>query len=277
MKKLAIPFIFLLIIINQELIAQRVALFSLPEFSCVGDSTFFTNQSTGNPDNLKWYFGDGEYTYSFEKPFHIYVAEGNYTVSLVAFWASPYYKDSISHSITIHPYPLIDLIYDGDTTIYEGASIQINVVGSRLEEYSWLSPQNEIVSTEDFVLANKAGHYHVFVVDEMGCKNNKQTALISIVPRPVGDVSIKVVNNILTPNGDGMNDFLLINDLSTYLKPVEIFIYNVWGDIIYSNTQYNNDWGGIGENGKELDAGTYYYMIRSEDRTGGTGYIDIIK
>jgi gliding motility-associated-like protein len=68
----------------------------------------------------------------------------------------------------------------------------------------------------------------------------------------------------------------MINDFDKYQSNIEIAIYNLWGDIIYHSDQYQNDWDGT-YNGNPLDAGTYYFVLKSADRKGTMGYIDILK
>ena len=46
---------------------------------------------------------------------------------------------------------------------------------------------------------------------------------------------------------------------------IEIEIYNRWGNLVYKNTDYQNDWDGKGTGnflGKDLPGGTYYCGIK---------------
>lgn len=71
--------------------------------------------------------------------------------------------------------------------------------------------------------------------------------------------------NGITPDGNGLNDFLIFDDL--LLNPDkypdnELIIFNRWGDIVYKARPYNNDWAGVTNNGDDLPDGTYYYVLR---------------
>ncbi|MCB0596356.1 MAG: gliding motility-associated C-terminal domain-containing protein, partial [Phaeodactylibacter sp.] len=73
------------------------------------------------------------------------------------------------------------------------------------------------------------------------------------------------VPNGITPNGDGLNDALIFDQL--LLNPDkypdnELIVFNRWGDIVFEARPYNNDWGGLTTNGDELPDGTYYYVLR---------------
>ncbi|MCB0558694.1 MAG: gliding motility-associated C-terminal domain-containing protein [Lewinellaceae bacterium] len=73
------------------------------------------------------------------------------------------------------------------------------------------------------------------------------------------------VPNGITPNGDGLNDAFVFDQL--LLNPDkfpdnELIIFNRWGDIVYTAKPYLNNWQGTTTNGDELPDGTYYYVLR---------------
>lgn len=73
--------------------------------------------------------------------------------------------------------------------------------------------------------------------------------------------------DIITPNGDGLNDALIFSDLDCGASPVqflnnEITIVNRWGDVVFKMKNYDNTWEGTNQNGQPLPEGTYYYVLR---------------
>ena len=73
------------------------------------------------------------------------------------------------------------------------------------------------------------------------------------------------VPNGITPNGDGLNDAFVFDQL--LLNPDkypdnELIIFNRWGDVVYKAKPYLNNWQGTATNGDELPDGTYYYVLR---------------
>ncbi|MCE2790420.1 MAG: gliding motility-associated C-terminal domain-containing protein [Saprospiraceae bacterium] len=71
--------------------------------------------------------------------------------------------------------------------------------------------------------------------------------------------------NIFTPNGDGINDALVIPCLSTGLFPNNrLLVFNEWGMEVYSAQSYNNDWEGNFA-GQPLPVGTYYFILELGD------------
>ena len=84
-----------------------------------------------------------------------------------------------------------------------------------------------------------------------------------------------VVPNVITPNGDGVNDVLRIRGLERY-KDAELVIINRWNNVVYKKDNYDNSWNGAG-----LLDGTYFYVLKVRDNTGKViikrGYVMVLR
>lgn len=80
--------------------------------------------------------------------------------------------------------------------------------------------------------------------------------------------------NIITPNGDGLNDYFFIDD-ATSQNQNSLIIYNRYGNTIYSASPYKNDF-----NGEETVSGVYFYLYYpnglSEPSNFKQGFLHII-
>ena len=79
---------------------------------------------------------------------------------------------------------------------------------------------------------------------------------------------IEVVNAV-SPNGDGLHDFLEIENIEQF-PDNQVLIYDRWGGQVFSVKGYNNTsviFEGIGNQGNsgELPNGTYFYLINKGD------------
>lgn len=72
---------------------------------------------------------------------------------------------------------------------------------------------------------------------------------------------------IITPNGDGLNEVLIFDDLEDY-SGHELVITNRWGGQVFAASPYQNNWDGRNANGKPLPEGTYYYLLRLDIADG---------
>ncbi|MFI5452295.1 FG-GAP-like repeat-containing protein [Pedobacter sp. UC225_61] len=82
-------------------------------------------------------------------------------------------------------------------------------------------------------------------------------------------------NNILTPNGDGKNDKLVIKGLDQY-PPAKVTIVDREGRVVYQSNHYQDGFDGT-YNGKPLSDNTYYYIVDFGKEFGRIkGFITII-
>jgi gliding motility-associated-like protein len=65
------------------------------------------------------------------------------------------------------------------------------------------------------------------------------------------------VPNIFTPNGDKDNEYLVFKNLNFY-PGTSISIFNRWGNKIYENADYQNNWNGSGQSD-----GVYYFVLEN--------------
>lgn len=86
---------------------------------------------------------------------------------------------------------------------------------------------------------------------------------VSIVFDP--DAPQPTVPNTITPNGDGKNDalaFEILDEFPNEFPDAELIIFNRWGDIVFSQRPYKNDWMGVNTMNQPLPDGTYYFMLK---------------
>lgn len=93
---------------------------------------------------------------------------------------------------------------------------------------------------------------------------------MAVVTIRVRNTDCTLIPNIITPNGDGVNDYFTIPCLdSGFFRDNSIIIYNQWGDKVFEAAPYDNTplnaWQGTlnGEQGKDLPDGVYYYIFKS--------------
>ena len=78
-----------------------------------------------------------------------------------------------------------------------------------------------------------------------------------------GDITIY---NGLSPNGDGLNDIFLIQNIQAIpsTQKNKVRILNRWGDEVFTVDDYNNTtrvFRGLNNSGSELPNGIYFYKI----------------
>jgi gliding motility-associated-like protein len=177
-------------------------------------------------------------------------------------------KDTLSHNVKFIEEPIakqfiLDTICLGqnvETIIYNTNSYFI---------YTWTdNERGDTLSLGDSLLI--FGDYF----SESGTREIKLS--VSNVCDTVSDSNILVIEkceipNVITPNGDGINDFFVTSYAKIY-DDVNITILNRWGNVVFEASNYENNW-----DGNELNDGTYFYFMTYNQGIGKTnGIVQII-
>ena len=95
------------------------------------------------------------------------------------------------------------------------------------------------------------GTYNVclYINSQFGCKDTICDT-IKIIP------NIITLPNVITTNGDGINDVLYFQYLPFY-GISSLSVYNRWGVIVYESNDYQNNWAP-----NHLTDGTYFYILK---------------
>ncbi|MFY0675210.1 MAG: PKD domain-containing protein [Bacteroidia bacterium] len=113
--------------------------------------------------------------------------------------------------------------------------------------------------------------YQLVVEDANGCLD---TASVNVTVEE--DYRLEP-SEIFTPNGDGINDVWVIENITTY-PDCEVIITNRWQQIVYQQDNYDNTWGGEGTvAGGQLPTGAYNYLIKCGNGRIYTGTVNILR
>jgi gliding motility-associated-like protein len=81
-----------------------------------------------------------------------------------------------------------------------------------------------------------------------------------------------MVPNAFSPDGDGVNDYFEVKGLTEF-DFVLLEVFNRWGNLVYKNSDYRNEWGGKNMAGADLSDDTYYYILKVDPDRSYNGYI----
>jgi gliding motility-associated-like protein len=106
-------------------------------------------------------------------------------------------------------------------------------------------PNNDTVNVNPTILQPNLNIFTVNALDQCG-------KTISSPDVRVYNQCPLVVPNVITTNDDQTNDILIIRNWEDYDK-VSLTVFNRWGNVVYSNEDYKNDWGGKDLSGNNND------------------------
>ncbi|MEE9440033.1 MAG: gliding motility-associated C-terminal domain-containing protein [Saprospiraceae bacterium] len=131
--------------------------------------------------------------------------------------------------------------------------------------YEWADTNLSGASVDNLT----AGSYTVLISDENGCEIMET---IEVDPCTIVPVGCYEVRDVITPNGDGINEAFLFTCLDDF--PADLLVYDRWGKLVYSQDDYDGTWTGISSDGVELIEGGYMYILTIDF---GSGRREIMK
>ncbi len=171
-------------------------------------------------------------------------------------------KNILSATVTVYVYPYYVTVSPLDTTIKEGQTITLHAHTTGDSAVYW-SPSGNIYNPNTLnpdVFPVNTTTYTAMVGFPHGCVFYEHVT-VTVIP----DNNLFFYNSF-TPNGDGANDYFYVGNIGLYPNNT-LQIYNRYGQLIYNETSYNNDWDGK-YLGTELPCGTYFYILDTHDKPG---------
>lgn len=234
----------------------------------IGQNICFTDSSTILPPstipitNHYWDFGGVGFSVTKDTCF-IFPTNGKYSVTHQV-TSSNGCLASLVQTINITPKPIAKFHPINSGQLSLGTSV--NFIDSSKYSVGWFwdfgnGTTSNLQNPTTIYTSN--GNYTVtqVVTDQFGCTDSY--SVIVGINNVVNDVS-QLIPNVISPNGDGKNDYWRLDFIDVYYKNAVIEIFNRWGESIFRSTGYSNAWDGT-YRGDALPVGAYYYTIDLKD------------
>lgn len=223
---------------------------------CPGEPIQFTDTSFATYPPViswKWDFGDGSPIDLTQNPVHIYAKPGGEKTVTLSAQTAIGCRDTAR---VLLPLGYLNLFAGNDTIIVKNYPFQFHGTGSQFYQWSpstYLSDPN--IADPTAIFPDTGTYTYVLTGStEQGC-HATDTIKIQVVAN--GTVFVPTG---FTPNGDGLNDFLLPRIVG--YSQIDYFrIYNRYGQMVFGSVKDNKpEWDGKW-NGKPCDIGTYFWKI----------------
>lgn len=143
-------------------------------------------------------------------------------------------------------------------------------------EYEWYLNENIIPSATNAIFeATEFGEYKVVITETTGC-NASIEYLFTIEEELDLFPEVEKIPNLISPNGDTINDTWIIPSDYVSGTNTEVLIMTTQGKIVLKTNNYQNNWP---ENDLNLTSisQVYYYVITTEDNNIKKGSITVVK
>jgi len=241
-----------LITVFQE---PRVDPIAIPPEGCNPLTVEFTISSVDSINYFVWNYDDGTNNDSIKEPTHIFDQSGIYNVNLTAGTPDGCFKNFIV-PVNVYIEPVADFIVIPDSASINQPPLQFIDQSTDASYWYWdfgdgststlQNPFHGFPSTGDFDVL-------LVVTSSQGCLDSVMYTI------PVFDDQL-TCPNVITPNGDGINERFVVENLEYYLD-TRLVVYNRWGKKVYDKDSYQNDWDGQG-----LADGTYFFVLQYKGR-----------
>lgn len=195
------------------------------------------------------------------RPFNNYLGEDAWSWN--AFDGAELADDSAQ--VTLNVLPALSTNVNNSVEICPGETIELSVEVTSGEapftyEWSCIEENCQIqTAVDEPVIAISplvSTQYIVTVTSSEGLDSVQDT--ISVVAVDCSGVPLEIPS-AFTPNDDGFNDFWVLPN-AVIFSSVRVTVYDRFGNQVYDNANYQNDWDGT-FNGEKLPAGSYYYSV----------------
>lgn len=234
---------------------KPIAAFSVsPDTLCQGTENVFTDLSSpaDSIQSWNWNFGDGS-TATAKNPGKRYALPGNYDVQLRVTSKAGCVSNVYSDKVIVYLQPVIDA--GPSFVVPQGTTIQFSpkVNDSTVLRFTW-SPSPGIGNANVLRPTLMAMRDETYTLTAIGQGNCMASDFLTVkILKPVK------VPNAFSPNGDGINDRWVLENLADYAgATVEVF--NRYGQMVFRAAGHGMWWDGT-YNGKMLPVATYYYVI----------------
>jgi gliding motility-associated-like protein len=135
---------------------------------------------------------------------------------------------------------------------------------------NWSGPNsfNSEIYSNTFVLTPElVGSYYAILIDQ-NCISIP--SFIDLKLENQQNLDDYIFPNVLTPNGDNVNDSIDLSITNELCETFELVIFNRWGNIVFANYINSLPFTGLDLEGNELSQGVYFYQLKyfSGEKTG---------
>lgn len=184
--------------------------------------------------------------------------------------------DSANTNVTVNVNPVADFEYLFMASC-PGFDVDFTDKSTNAETWNW--------NFGDGMGSSEVNPQHVFsfginAKTQLVVGNNNvcfDTAFVEFNWEKLEDYVDITAPNVITPNGDKINDCFSYTIEGDFESCTRIEFFNRWGMKVYDSDEFSNCFRGVNEyNFQELSAGTYFYVITINDYLRN-GFVEIIK
>ena len=173
----------------------------------------------------------------------------------------------VSNEITVVPFDESLLVLDRPENIVIIEGEQETVTASGAQSYQWFDANNILLSSQDAFTFELEGQY-LLTADFGNCSGSR---VLTVEYRDTF-----AIPNVITANGDGINDLWALPKTFSRDPDVLVTIFDERGREVFSQTNYENNWPESTTSFSQQSM-IFYYKLSREGQNLRQGTITVIR
>ena len=183
---------------------------------------------------------------------------------------------TITYNLIVYPIPAPPVLSSNSPVECPGDIMNFQADTVTGGTFTWSGPNN--------FTSSASSNSFSFDIEDIGIYSS--TVTVNGCESPVSSIDLSILKiftfddfefpNVITPNGDGINDNL---DLENYFQTCQEFtfyVFNRWGNLVYQQSNTDIPFGGLTLDTATLVDGVYLYKL-SYEKGEKNGYIHVIR
>jgi gliding motility-associated-like protein len=224
-------------IVKTFILSTTVIADFVPTNGCAPYTTTIQNTSAAGSSWL-WDFGSAG-TSVLQNPTVTFTNPGTYNVRLITTdLATCNLRDTITKQVIVHPSPVANFTFTPNPSQLNTPSA-FNNLSTNATIYKWkfgdgdsstvANPIHQFIRTGTFNTC-------LYASNQFGCRDTFCRDVPAIVE------AIIDIPTAITPNGDGVNDFVIPRGFG--IETITFRIFNRWGNLLFETNERNKGWDG---------------------------------
>ncbi len=183
---------------------------------------------------------------------------------------------TITYNLIVYPIPAPPILSSNSSVECPGDIMNFQADTVTGGTFTWSGPNN--------FTSSASSNSFSFDIEDIGIYSS--TVTVNGCESPISSIDLSILKiftfddfefpNVITPNGDGINDNL---DLENYFETCQeftFFVFNRWGNLVYQQSNTDIPFGGLTLDTATLVDGVYLYKL-SYEKGEKNGYIHVIR
>ncbi|MBL7952724.1 MAG: gliding motility-associated C-terminal domain-containing protein [Flavobacteriales bacterium] len=223
--------------------------------------------------------------------------QGSWTIAPLLTTAQPNLPNALVSGTVAGSYGLVWMVSDEGCSATDTAQLILHDPADALELWAGVDQLLEVVTntevsaqaspgaTVEWSLVSGSGqiaepHQPFTSVTGLELGTNTLVATVSLGQCIGTSDTLRIVVEDLfipqgfSPNGDGDNDRFEVTGMLAY-PGSQLSVFNRWGQKVYENDSYMNDWEGRSHSGQELPNDTYFFVLNLSGDRAYNGFVVI--